>query len=258
MLRRVLFSLAAGLGLSASAMGAVPIAFDTFDSTVDLISFTQNPLGYTNAGDAFQVFQRGVSATVPFQLLDDTISIFPADTAGIISETKSDRWFGVTDTINPENPSNAVNVAEWVFAVSGATGLSVSVDMGAMGDFEVGADLFDWTYSLDGGAFLPLFTSSVNEAGNFTYTLDNAAQFTLDDPLLINGTVVSNRLTTFTAPVAGTGSQLTIRLSATTDGGTEGYVFDNVTVATSAPEPGTFALLAIGIGGVIARRRFLR
>ena len=56
--------------------------------------------------------------------------------------------------------------------------LVVQIDMAAMGDFEAGpgGDNFLFEYSIDGGAFQPLFTSSVDEADSQTYFMDRGTQ----------------------------------------------------------------------------------
>jgi hypothetical protein len=216
------------------------IARDTFDEDEGLLSFTQTPApgAYGDAGDGFQEYQVGTSATIPFQLVDDSTTTNPADVRGIInSGTKADKWFGITDTVNganvpPENPG--VGTATWVFNVSGAIDMEVSIDMGAMGDFET-ADLFDWTYQFDGGPLLPLFTSSVDEAGSQSYTMADGDAVSLDDPLQMLTTdgqtfTLTNMLQTLTSPLSGLGETLTIQLIAKTDGGDEGYVFDNLVV----------------------------
>jgi hypothetical protein len=217
------------------------IAKDTFDENEKLLDFAQTPAPgtYGDAGDGFEVYQVGVNATIPFQLVDDSATTNPADVRGIInSGTKTDKWFGVTDTVNganvpPENPG--VGTATWVFNVSGAIDMEVSIDMGAMGDFET-ADLFNWTYQFDSGVILPLFTSSVNEVGSQSYTMADGDSVSLDDPLQMltsdNQTItLTNVLQTLTSPLSGLGETLTIQLVAKTDGGDEAYAFDNLIVS---------------------------
>jgi hypothetical protein len=216
------------------------IAKDTFDEDENLLNFMQTPApgAYGDAGDGFQEYQVGVSATIPFQLVDDSTTTNPADVRGIInSATKADKWFGVTDTVNganvpAENPG--VGTATWVFDVSGAIDMEVSIDMGAMGDFEA-ADTYNWTYQFDGGPILPLFTSSINEAGSQSYTMADGDLVSLDDPFQMltadNQTItLTNVLQTLTSPLSGLGDTLTIQLVAKTDGGDEGYAFDNLII----------------------------
>ena len=110
--------------------------------------------------------------------------------------------------------------------------------MGAMGDFEA-SDTFVWTYSIDGGATSVAFANSVDESSSNIYTLEGGASFTLNDPMLMQGTVLTNNLQTFVAPIAGTGSQLTLTLTASTDGGTEAFAFQNIVIRPGSGPPPT-------------------
>lgn len=223
------------------------IAKDDFDSTLNRTSFSQTPAtgAFSSPADGFQVFQSGVSASIPFALVDDSFSVFVNDQQGIVDNSpdspghKSDAWFGVVDTENPDNPGG-VATATWSFDISGANGLEVSMDMGAMGDFDA-ADSFVWTYSIDGEAAQALFTSSIDEAGSANYTLADGDMFTLDDPLLMtnaqNQTVqLSNDFQTLTSLLDGTGDVLTLELTAISNGddaasfNSEAYVFDNIVI----------------------------
>jgi hypothetical protein len=213
------------------------IAKDTFDATLNRVSFNQTT--FSNSSSGFQTYQAHVTPSIPSQLIDQTADGNPGDVLGVVNTaTKSDIWFGVTDTVNPNNPSGDAT-ATWVFNVAGAANLQVSVDMGAMGNFEAGgvdADTYTWTYSLDGGAFQPLFTSSVNEAVSATYTLANGTTTqTLDDPLYMTNTAsatvqLTNVLQTLTSSIAGAGTQLAVRLFTHTNAIDEAYVFDNLLV----------------------------
>lgn len=243
---------------AASATPVECFAFDTFDASQRLLSFSQTPApgAFSSAGDGFEVYQRGVSANIPFQLLDDTTT-FPADTAGIVKSTKLDRWFGVTDLANDDNPSGQ-GMATWVFDITSYENMSISIDMAAMGDFEASglADINNWSYSIDGGAFQALFTSSIDENASETYTLESGAQFTLDDPMSMNGALLSNDFQTLTAAVLGTGSTLTLQFFSQGDGGTEAYAFDNIQVCGQlVPAPGAAAVFGLaGLAGLRRRR----
>ena len=232
------------------------IAFDNFESDQGLISFSQNPApgAFSSAGDGFEQYQRGVNATFPFQLLDDSASIFPGDQLGIVNETKTDAWFGVTDTVNGDNPSGQ-GTATWVFDIAGYEDLSASIEAAAMGDFEAASDSFDFTYSIDGGPMMDLFISSVDESGSQTYTLEGGFMDTLDDPLALNGTLLDNEFQEIAASILGTGDELTIQFTATTDGGSEGFAFDSLQIfgtAAAVPEPASvvmWSLLGMAMAG---------
>lgn len=254
-------AVAALLAIAGSAV-ATPVvecfAFDTFDTNANLISFSQTPApgAFISPGDGFQVYQRGVGS-IPFSMLDDTNSGFPADAIGIVKSTKLDRWFGANDLANNDNPSGQ-GQATWAFNIANYENLSISIDMAAMGDFEATAGVFDfynWSYSIDGGAFQALFTSSVDENASQTYFMESGAAILLDDPMSMNGALLSNDFQTLSAVVAGTGSTLTLQLNAQGDS-EEPYVFDNIQVCgTFVPTPGATALLGLaGLAGLRRRR----
>lgn len=249
---------------AANALVAIPVSFtvggggtvvrqtiagDDFDAPLNRISYEQSPApgAFSSSADGFQAYQVGVGAVPPAVLRDDSASSVPNDTLGIVdTTTKTDAWFGVTDTINPDNPSGDAT-ATWVFDVAGATGLEVSIDMGAVGDFESSNDAFNWTYSIDGAPLQPLFTSSINEAASQTYTFASGTMATYDDPVVMtpaggDAVTLSNVLQTLTAQLTGIGDQLLLQLVASADGGDEGYVFDNIVVTglVTIGTPGDF------------------
>lgn len=246
---------AAALGLAGAAQAEV-IAFDMVDSASQgIVSYTNVWNGaFSSAGDGFQMYQRDVSTTIPFSVLDDSLSIFPGDTLGIIDENNEDVFFGVTDTVNGDSPGTVS--ATWQFDIAGFSDLSLAIDMGAMGDFE-SSDSFSWAYSIDGGAFTTLFESMVDEAIAQDYTLASGTLVTLNDPMSVNGTLLSNQLQTIAAALAGSGSVLELVLTANTNGGTEAFAFQNLIISgTAVAEPGVLALLGIGFAGLgLARRR---
>ena len=223
-----LFALVACLFVAQAAAGQV-VAFDMVGSTSQNLNSFVNPWNgaFTSPSDGFQKYQRFVSPSIPFAVLDDSLNIFPGDTLGIITEGNTDVFFGAVDTENPDN-SGPVS-ATWAFDISGATGLVLSIDMGAMGDFEA-SDFFEWTYSIDGGPTLVAFASSVDEAGSHTYTLEGGLMVTLDDPMLMQGSILDNNLATFSAPLVGAGSELTLTLTTMLNGGSEPIAFQNVVI----------------------------
>jgi hypothetical protein len=193
------------------------VASDLTGSTsTNLTSYT-NPYtdAFTSAGDGFQKYRRGVSATIPFSVLDDSLASFPSDSLGIIDDNNLDEFFGVTDTVNGDT-SGPVS-ATWVFDITGAADLALSIDMGAMGDFEA-SDTFVWNYSIDGGPTEIAFANSVDESTNNIYTLAGGSSFDLNDPMTMQGEILNNVLQTYSTLLAGTGSSLTLTLTASTNG----------------------------------------
>lgn len=136
----------------------------------------------------------------------------------------------------------------WEFNIGGAENLSLSIDMAAMGDFEAEDDSYVWTYQIDDGPVEPIFTSSVDEDGSQNYTMESGLAVTLEDPLLINGTVLSDEFQTLTAPIAGSGSTLRLTLTAATDGGSEAYAAQDIVIAGDVPPPVINEVLASHTG----------
>lgn len=260
-----------GLGLAVFTSGssyAAIIASNNFDSSTNLTGTASVGVageavafnGFTSTGDGWGVYDRAGGG--PFALFDDTVvgsgggAAFPTDSFGIAPGAKTDSFFGLVDTVNGEAASGMIG--DWIFDISSATGglTSIDMDFSAMGDFEASSDAFVVSMSIDGGTFTDIFTATVDEAVSKDYTLDNAAVFTLNDPLSINGTEMGNGFVTLSAPVTGSGSALTLRVLATING-TEAIGFDSIVVngITAVPEPGSLALLAVGSIVVVGRRR---
>ncbi|MEN8114550.1 MAG: ExeM/NucH family extracellular endonuclease [Actinomycetota bacterium] len=214
---------------STPAQASSVVAFDMVGSaSQNLISYTNPSTGaFSSGGDGFEKYQRWVSPSIPYSIMDDSLSIYTGDSLGIVKEGNTDEFFGVTDTVNGDNTGPVS--ATWVFDVSGATDMALSIDMGAMGDFE-SSDTFVWEYQFDSGTVETAFASSVDEAGSNTYILEGGSSYTLNDPMLVDGTILTNDLATFTAPLTGSGSSLTLTLTASTNGGSEAFAFQNITI----------------------------
>lgn len=239
-------ALTAFAGAANAQIGSAVSASDNF-----LSESIDSDAGFTSAGDMFGIRQRPDNA--PFAIYDDSAVGFPGDTLGIITEADTARFFGLVDNINGQN--SGAMTATWTFDIAGYTDLSVAADMAAMGDFEASNDLNLFTWSIDGSTPAALFTSSVNEDGDLDYTLAGGAVVTLSDPMLMNGTTLSNVFQNISAAVSGTGSVLTIQYSGQGDGGSEAFAFRNLTVNGVIPTPGAAALLGLaGVAGIRRRR----
>ena len=193
-----------------------------------------------SAGDWFGVGAPDAwpqDAGMPFALADDSVTgvsggAFAGDDLGIVDGTfpSSQTFFGSVDTVNGDNPDGTAT-AEWSFDISGATDLSVSLDMAAMGDFE-SSDVYTWSYAIDDGSFTDLFTSGVDESGSQTYRMQGGAEVVIDDPLQMNGVTLDDAFRTFTAAIDGTGSEMTIRVTGSSNGGDEAYAATNLVVSS--------------------------
>lgn len=224
-------------GLAALFLPVAPVVAEEATVAWDMVESTsQNLIAHSNsfagafssAGDGAEKYRRGVSASIPFSLLDDSLLTFPEDGLGIIDDNNSHEFYGATDTVNGDNASGDV-LASWEFDISGASDIGVAIDMGAMGDFEA-SDVFTWTASVDGGAPQVLFSSSVDESASQTYQLAGGAEVLLNDPMLVGGVLLSNQLQELRAAVEGEGSSLLLTLEANTNGGEEAFVFQGLRV----------------------------
>lgn len=209
------------------------------------------------AGDSFFPVSRGNvgpnNIGMPFNISDDSVAgaagntAFPTDVQGFAGQAFTNGFFGVTDTVNSVNTGPVT--ASFTFNIAGASNLGLSVDVAAMGDFEL-ADAFSFSYSIDGGAFVTLLTSSVDETGSTSYIMDSGAVVSVDDPMYLNGVLLNDNYQNFAAAIAGTGSSLEIRFIGDTDGA-EAFGFDNLKIT---PEPTSLALLVLGGLGFLRRR----
>ena len=200
-------------------------------------------------GDAFWPMSRNVvgpfSTTaaqaygMPFAISDDSVepaagnTVFEIDAEGFAGIAQNDNgFFGIVDTVNNQNASGEAT-AEFVFDVRGTKSLTVSADFAAMGDFAAINDFYQMEYTFDDGFFVTLFTFTVSEDTEQTYTMDNPDNnpVVIPDPLRVDGTPLDDTFQTIEKTLIGSGSTLTIRVYAMTNGGSTGVGFDNLTVA---------------------------
>lgn len=268
--------LCAGLmaALAACSANAAEFVIDGFDGTRDARVSAPTVTPDQSAFALADMFGRGdrdellpSGQTLPFAISDDSVvgaagnSTFPTDAMGIFGQAKTDAFFGVVDLLNDVNPGGT-GTAEWTIDISGLSSLALSVDAGAMGDFEA-ADQFSFSVSIDGGAFASVMMFSANDAIEHTYRLMDAqlagtlpgttvvdpivyfgADGVLgggDDVILDKADPTTGALDTFVAPVAGTGTSMVVRFSAANDGGTEAFAFDNLLLLSDFTGTPTFS-----------------
>jgi hypothetical protein len=223
------------------------IAGHNFDDVQMYTSFTPvpdtNSTPFGSAGDGFGIYQRFVSTSIPFSMIDDTVTNFPTDALGPVKSKKLDNWFGSNDLQNPSNTSGLGTIT-WTFDIAGQSNLQLRIDVAAMGDWEATgtmasvADSYVWSYSIDGGGSTTVFSCLPDEAqDNVPHEMESGSPVSLSDPLVVNGTTrLSNSFETLTANIAGTGNQLTLVLAASNDSD-EAYIFDNIYITTGGGAP---------------------
>ncbi len=192
------FLAASLLMFSGGKTFAVVVAGEDFDDmmatteTFDPDNSTWNGL-FGASGSRFDRFgianvtiddQLG-SEGLPFDVVDESVTNFPGDSKGIISEFKTDNFFVATDINNSSNTGSlAPNArATWTFDVSGYQNLSLSIDMAMLGSFET-SDEYRFSYSLDGGQTAEAFSVRINTVDDGTGTMvaaNDTYAVTMDD-----------------------------------------------------------------------------
>ncbi|GEM_PF-5093759 len=196
--------------------------------------------------DVFGIVDRLVST----DFADDTTGSLPQDVFGIISVSKTDKFFGIQDLTNTDSggTGTSTGTATWSFDISGFNGLAVTMDFASHGNFEdttnptATRDTFTFRYSIDGGPATELFISDVLE-GTPCFTVMDAgtrAQYgtgtELRDPVSLraSGTLnfiqIRNDFIRMIRTGIASGSTLTITLTATGDGQQEVFAIDNIRV----------------------------
>lgn len=231
-------ALAAVLVLPASPAAAslTPIA-STITGGADIGLLDESgAIDFSSPGDAFEVLERSPTATsptVPFALADDTDpnqpAYFESDALGIVPQTDTAPFFGVTDTVNPETDGPVT--ATWELAVGGAPAdLWVNADVAAMGDFE-SSDTFRFSLQRAGGAARAA-TAVIDEDAARSYDLAGRT-VELNDPADLGPVALTNDFQTVSFPVSGPGDVLVVRFTAETNG-SEAFAFRNLTVTDEA------------------------
>ncbi len=201
-------------------------------------------LPFTSSWDAFGFTDRYQS----YNFADDSVSIFPGDSFGIVSETKTDFFFGVADLKNDDNPDGG-GTAEWTFDISGLTDMALRITFSAMGDYEAVDNSHSFAASIDGGASQSLMSIDADESIDaYLYTMeDGITTNELNDPLVLtddSGTrVIDNTFTTEgTSAISGSGSLLTLTYTAgVNNGGDEPFAFDDILLVTGFVPPASDA-----------------
>ncbi len=269
---RMCTALLAVAGTASASLAGGVIAGTNFDGgDIGLISFTSSDDDNANgAGDMFGVRSRSSLVGgfgLPFAISDDSVAaaagntVFAADNLGIFGQAKTDNFFGVVDSNNTPHPGTST--ASWIFNISGASGMSLAIDIGAIGDFE-SSDNHSFAISIDGGTAVELLRFEAAEAIDAqTYrAMDSGLVPAHNDPLrevtsgaiLDKADAITGALDTFLVAFSGSGSTLELIYTANQDSGSEAFAFDNIQIR-GVPAPGTLALLGLGGFAAVRRRR---
>ena len=240
---------------TAAANGQTDVFTDTFDAAptngatrVLSIDNSANGGRFGSFFDVFGIVDRNVNGDFADDSVINNSDADPDndDTFGLVKPEKTDLFLGFADTLNGDNPDPDGNVSvTWTVSTAGLTDLSLSFDIAAMGDYEA-TDTLTFTASFDGGAAETLITSTFIDTPDdetFTYTLDDgslaipfdpddADPTNIKDPFVVDGQLVINEFQTFSFPITGSGSELTLTLNYATNGSSEPLAIDNVSVTS--------------------------
>ena len=225
----------AALSLFSPATNAAVLLNETFDNSA---AFTTSTAFFADTfGDFF-----GISGSA-------------ADFGGAATPGGVKAYTGFDDNIltgqdlDGEGATLPITIAWTGIDISGETGLSFSGDFAeffdAPGDIDAGDQLFVEA-QIDGGGFLTILEFV---PGSFTSTSGPTNGF-----FELGAATLGNAAQTFTAPIAGTGSLLDLRLTVSVDSGDEDFGVDNF-IVQSVPEPTTALLGGLGLLALLRRRR---
>ncbi len=238
------------------------IAYDLYNNkSLNLIDY-QNPFegAFSHSiNDTFQKHQQGVT-DVSDGLIEDSIS--RADTLGIIKESQNfDEFFAVQDLDNSVNPTGRAT-ASWIFDIQNTSDLSLSLDLAAMGDFEL-SDWFRWDYAIDNFDKKTLFELNSEQSKTQAYQMASGAIISLDDPLSLQNQLLDNHFQNFVAPIMRNGAELKLFFTAQQNGGNEVLAFRNLKIEgernlqtrAAIASPSTAPLILLGLFALLTHHK---
>ena len=252
---------ATSLLLTTKSHGGMIASALTDSSDVNLVQHENDFENYfSSATDIFQTIS--VSQLGAEQLIDRSALSPFIDTLGIVTPDHLGSVFAASDTKNADNTTGSVE-ALWVFDISGVENLTLDIDIAAMGDFE-SSDRLSIYYQVDGTPQTTLWTAQAQTNLQQNYQLSSGQSVSFDDPLAINGDLLSNQFTTFSADIAEKGQQLTIGIQASLDGGNEGIILKSMLITgdkqtqgpITVPTPPSIILFLLAF--ILARLHFYR
>jgi hypothetical protein len=238
-------------GLAQAARADVEITRFNFDTIVvggrnlsfvpvpDNSNSPPGPGAFPNSShDVWGVVDENINDDVLDNSLNDPLDVF-----GVLPASWDGNAFAAEDLLNPDNPGGTAT-ATWTFDTSGFTDIRVSVRVAAMGNFETinchtppcWPDEYVFTARIDNNPQVTIFSAVADESTSQTYTLASGVQVVLDDPLRLNGVMLSNAFQTFTSDDLGSGSVLTLTVVGQGESSEEVFIFDDI-VITGIPAP---------------------
>ena len=258
LIKTTIFGILAGVMAAPLAHASAIFAFDADDTTVAASSFPSvwDPLVFSNPADV-SVFQQSSTGN------GDGDGNFDSD----IDTAAGLAWglhAGIQNLVGPSE----VRVGNTLQGGALGIGQTLSIDMdnGFIGSGVVGIELdaggfdrfifqfsggaFNYEYGTIGGGYQDSGISFTDEGLGLSFTLVDANTIDLQvttyadgNTMDFNGLALGN---------SGGIDRIEIFNRAAGDGASNDAFFNNLAVV---PEPGTAALLVLGLGGLIARRR---
>ena len=233
-----LFVIASFLAFSFTATSSMlSIDFENMDEVEYTTSYDLN--SFSSKFTAWGVYDK---TTCPLTLLDRTVIKPEGQGLGIIRSSKTDKFFGIIDTVN--NDVDVPVSMSFTFDISDFAGLSISADMASCGGYE-STDYVKWSYKIDNNSSKTLFDARATNGVTSVNTWESGFTKTETNPPAIDGVAISNEFKTFSKDITETGDTLVVTLTAFTNGTAEMMAIDNIQI-TNVPEPASFLLLALG------------
>lgn len=174
------------------------IAFQNFDNSNNLISTESyeltsgnvlEPNSFSHPGDGWGVYSRDSGG--PFNIFDDSVkaagsaNVYPQDSLGFVDSSKTDKFWGITDTDNKDLQDGQAGV-NFKFDISSAEMITkISMEFAGMGEFnrvDSLGNLGDYLrvfFNVDDGPFKKVFGTYIgSEILEQTYTMEDGDQFT--------------------------------------------------------------------------------
>ena len=238
------------------------IAFQDFDISNNLKSTRSyeyssgndlEPNSFSNPGDGWGVYSRDSGG--PFNFFDDSVkpagngNLYPQDSQGFVDSSKTDKFWGITDTDNNDLRDGHAGV-NFIFDISSAEMITkISMEFAGMGEFD--SDDYMYVYfRVDDGPFKKICgTYMGSENLEQTYVMEDGDEFTYSGAMefYYNGldgefesSVLKNKFEEFSTDLfcldldlkrsVCKGNELTISVHSRVDGNTPALGFDTLKI----------------------------